>query len=81
MLFVPRGSSTPQAGRLLDDPSRPGTLVLLDSGNLAFPPDQVSWVIADDEPMAEAARKAGYAVHTPMSLHLGTGATDPLIRR
>ena len=39
--------------------------------------DQVAFVIPDDETQQAQAVKAGYTVHTPMSMHLGAGSTSP----
>jgi hypothetical protein len=33
-------------------------------------------VVPDDESQAAAVRAAGYQIHTPMSMHLGDGATN-----
>jgi hypothetical protein len=79
MIFVLKGSPVARRGRFSDQhpACKPGTPILLDEGGLPHPPAEVAWVIPDDEGMAETVRRAGYAVHTPMSQHIGLGATMP----
>ena len=51
-------------------------MVIQDAGAL-YTRDQVAFVIPDDETQQAQAVKAGYTVHTPMSMHLGAGSTSP----
>jgi hypothetical protein len=79
MIFVLKGNPVARQGRLSDQhpASKLGAPVLLDEEGLPRSPAEVAWVIPDDEGMAETVRRAGYAVHTPMSQHIGLGATMP----
>ena len=54
-----------------------GRPVILNQANLAFSVTEVEYVVPDDESQAENIRLAGYRVHSPMSMVLGEGATDP----
>lgn len=79
MLFKPTWMDTLFQGKLATDhPSssynRP---VVVNQANLAFRVDEVEYVIPDNEAQAEKIRLAGYRVHSPMSMVLGEGATDP----
>jgi len=72
MLFRPSSDPSLQQGKLSTIKGR-SHVVGLDGR--AFESHEVAFVIPDDEAQAAAIVAAGYRIHTPMSMHLGDGAT------
>lgn len=73
MIFQPKHSQMLLQGRLVAGGNGPA--VILDLGGAAFTADLVAFAIPDDEDQAAKIAAAGFAVHTPMSVNLGAGAT------
>lgn len=57
-------------GRLVEGAS----LLLRDEHGQSWRPEEVAFVVADDYEMQEAARAAGYPVHTPLTINLEEGS-------
>jgi len=53
-----------------------GRFMLVGLDGTVFDAGEVAFVVPDDEVQAAAVRAAGYPIHTPMSMHLGDGATN-----
>ena len=53
-----------------------GRSVVVGLDGTAFGTGDVAFVVPDDESQAAAVQAAGYQIHTPMSMHLGDGATS-----
>lgn len=79
MLFKITWMDTLFPGKLTTDhpSSSGGRPVVVNQANLSFGLNEVEFVIPDDEAQADKIRLAGYRVHSPMSMVLGDGATDP----
>lgn len=73
MLFLPRGSNILLSGSFRQEPYG----LVLRSEGAVFLRHEVAFVIPEDEEQQEQATKAKYAVHTPLSMNLGAGATSP----
>lgn len=72
MLFKLHHSLSLLQGKLATIEDR-SALIGLDGA--IFKPSDVAFVVPDDEAQAAAIQAAGFPVHTPMSMHLGKGAT------
>jgi len=73
MLFKPSFGQSLLQGKLTTIQGRP-LVVGLDG--TTFEISQVAFVVPDDEGQAAAIQAAGYQIHTPISMHLGDGATS-----
>ncbi len=67
MRFLPEGSLELRLGRFLDQGK---ATVLVDDQGWVWAPAKVKFVVPDDELMAHKARSLGFAIHTPLSVHL-----------
>ncbi|HJW31735.1 MAG TPA: hypothetical protein VJ505_00080 [Holophagaceae bacterium] len=67
MRFLPEGSLELRLGRFLDQGK---ATVLVDDQGWVWAPAKVKFVVPDDESMAHKARALGFAIHTPLSVHL-----------
>jgi len=67
MRFLPEGSLELRLGRFLDQGK---ATVLVDDQGWVWAPSKVKFVVPDDELMAQKARSLGFAIHTPLSVHL-----------
>lgn len=72
MIFLPKQSQTLLQGRLVVGA---GPAVIVDLAGRPFPVEEVAFALPDDEAQAEKIRAAGFAIHTPLSVNLGPGAT------
>ena len=72
MLFKPQFNQSLLQGKLA---TIEGRSVVVGLDGTVFAAGDVAFVVPDDEPQAAAVRVAGYQTHTPMSMHLGDGAT------
>jgi hypothetical protein len=79
MLFKLTWMDTLFQGKLSSDhpAASLGRPVILNQANLAFSASEVEFVVPDDEAQADKLRLAGYQTHSPLSMVLGGGATDP----
>ncbi|HNX94966.1 MAG TPA: hypothetical protein PKL14_07375 [Holophaga sp.] len=72
MLFKPNHSLSLLQGKL---DTIEGRSVLIGLDGAILKPGDVAFVVPDDEGQAATIQAAGYSIHTPMSMHLGKGAT------
>jgi len=72
MLFKPHHSLFLLQGKLATHAGRP---VVVDLDGASYGIDEIAFAIPDDEPQSAELQTAGFQVHTPMSMHLGEGAT------
>jgi len=72
MLFKLSASPSLQQGKLT---TIAGHSLVVGLDGTVFARDVVAFVIPDGEAQAAAIVAAGYRIHTPMSMHLGDGAT------
>ena len=79
MLFKLFHSQTLHHGKLdLNHPSGKGALIDRQGG--VYLAADVEFAIPDDEIQGNKIRSHGFRVHTPMSMVLGAGSTDPSLR-
>ena len=72
MLFQAKGSNFLMHGSFRQESFG----LIVRSGDTVFIRDEIAFVIPDDYNQQELATKAGYPVHTPLSMNLGAGATS-----
>jgi len=72
MLFQPSHSLSLLQGKLA---AIHGHSLVIGLDGTVFELGDVAFVIPDDEQQAAAIQLAGFRIHTPMSMHLGDGAT------